>query len=580
PDPVGTAARERFGVGYLFPYQRLVITNVLQAAAPPAAPAAAEDFEDRRDRQLVILPTGSGKSLCFQLPAVLLSGVTVVVYPLLALIADQKRRLDDLGIACETLTGRSTAADVSRIRAALCPGHTRNTAAGAGTEPSELSAPGRGPRLILTNPETLVTPRARRLFEGVAVSHLVIDEAHCVAEWGETFRPAYLELGPVTAELAPSVVTGFTATASPDVLARINTHLFGDGGYHLIRGNPDRPNIRYAVLPVASKAAALRTLLGADRTDGYGGAGCAGDPRPESGARRDDGERPRPVLRPAVVFCRTRGRCERTALELRRVLPDERIYFYHAGLSKEEKTAVEAWFLSSPDGVLIATCAYGMGVDKKDIRAVIHRDLPPTVESYLQESGRAGRDGKPSQAIVLASPRETAGPAGGGPAEFGRRGSGSGSGDGDGDGDGGSWESYLSGERCRRQVLIEALGAEAEACSGCDVCDGVARAESPVAVAIVSWLSHRRRRYTAAVAAAVLAGTARTAPVPWHPAREPTFGLLRAWRREEIEEALDELAAGGRVRVIRRGPWRGRVITRPRGLRGGSVSPACRHRLF
>jgi superfamily II DNA helicase RecQ len=118
---------------------------------------------------------------------------------------------------------------------------------------------------------------------------------------------------------------------------------------------------------------------------------------------------------------------------------------------------------------------------------------------------------------------------------------------------------YLRGDRCRREILVEALGAEPEACSGCDVCDGVARRESPVAEAIVSWLRRRRRRYTTGQAAAVLAGTARTAPVPWHPGREPVFGLLADWRTEEIEEALDELSAAGRLGVIRRGPWRGRL---------------------
>jgi ATP-dependent DNA helicase RecQ len=522
-DPLGTTAADRFGVNYLFPYQRLVITNVLEAAAAVGAPrggSVVAELEDHRDRQLVILPTGSGKSLCFQLPATMLPGITVVVYPLLALIADQKRRLDDLGIPCETLTGRSTGEDVSRIRAALRDG----------ADPPDPSGPGRGPRLILTNPETLNTRRARDLLEGVAVSHLVIDEAHCVAEWGETFRPAYLELGAAIHALQPQVVTGFTATASPDILSRINTHLFADSGYHLVRGNPDRPNIRYAVLPVASKSAALRTLLAADE----GGA-----PAPTADVRaRPGAARPRPRLRPAVVFCKTRGRCERSALELRRALDDDRIRFYHAGLSREEKTAVEEWFLRSPDGVLIATCAYGMGVDAPGIRAVIHRDLPPTVESYLQESGRAGRDGEPAQAIVLAGPSEMATAA----STAGTR-----------------WSGFLAGDRCRRAVLVEALGAHLDVCPGCDVCDGVARAESPVAETVTHWLSRRRRRYTPGQAAPVLAGTARTAPVPWHPQREPVFGFLGAWRREEIEEALDELSAAGRLGVIRRGPWRGRM---------------------
>ncbi|NBF40668.1 MAG: hypothetical protein GVY14_09650 [Spirochaetes bacterium] len=181
-----------------------------------------------------------------------------------------------------------------------------------------------------------------------------------------------------------------------------------------------------------------------------------------------------------------------------------------------------------------------MGIDHKIIVSVIHRDLPDSVEAYLQESGRAGRDGGPAQAIVLAGPSEMAAVAGTKATR---------------------WGTFLSGERCRREILVEALGAHIEACSGCDVCDGVARAESPVAETVSHWLSRRRRRYSPGQAAAVLAGTARSAPVPWHPGREPVYGLLHAWRRDEIEEALEELRAAGRLRIIKRGPWRSRLTT-------------------
>jgi ATP-dependent DNA helicase RecQ len=215
--------------------------------------------------------------------------------------------------------------------------------------------------------------------EGLKIIHIVIDEAHCVSEWGESFRPSYLEIRKIIEAAKAPIVTAFTATAGGQVLEKIEKYIFGDAGALRIVGNPDRRNISYAARGCIVKNLAVRDLILKNR-------------------------------RPAIVFCSSRKGTEKLAGYLRNELNDlgmawaKEIRFYHAGLEREEKKEVEAWFLRNPEAVLVATCAFGLGIDKADIRTVIHRDCPPSVEAYLQESGRAGRDGAQSTAIFLWGP--------------------------------------------------------------------------------------------------------------------------------------------------------------------------------
>ena len=273
PDPLLEAAAP-FGAAYLFPYQRLVISNVLEAAdalspGPPGAEApgpadpapghrrsvaTAGPPEDRIRRQIVVLPTGAGKTLCFQLPAAILRGLTVVVYPLLSLMADQIRRAEGAGLTAVVLRGGQSREERTAVWDAVESGRLQ---------------------LLLTNPEMLSQESVITRLAHSAVSHLVIDEAHCVSEWGETFRPAYLELGRVIRELEPAATTAFTATASPVVLDAIRTHLFGDGGAHLIQSVPDRPNIAYSVLETPAKLYALTRLLAGTGGRPHGGINCS-----------------------------------------------------------------------------------------------------------------------------------------------------------------------------------------------------------------------------------------------------------------------------------------------------------------
>ncbi|AEJ20083.1 RecQ family ATP-dependent DNA helicase [Gracilinema caldarium] len=381
------------GLSYLFPYQRLVIANILEAARTAGIPFIGRNAVEQTHlvdleeggheiqidgasadetlvagtpadtdqetwsgygRQIVILPTGAGKSLCFQLPARILAWPTLVIFPILALMADQERRLRSQGTPVVLLRGNQTEAERAEIARILQrPANT----------------------FIIANPEVLKIAPVRRMLKDAQIAHIVIDEAHCVSQWGESFRPAYLELGEILADLKAPLLTAFTATASPQILEKIRHYIFHDGEAHLVMGNPDRPNISYRIIRTLAKEAALRHLL-------------------------------RVLQRPAIVFCSSRSRTEQLARSLRHTLGSRDIYFYHAGLEREEKRAVEDWFFSSSIGVLVATCAYGMGVDKSNIRTVIHFDCPDLVEAYLQEAGRAGRDGKPSTAVLLWGPED------------------------------------------------------------------------------------------------------------------------------------------------------------------------------
>lgn len=519
-DPLLNLARKRFGIEYLYPYQRLVVSNVIDAMNPRDADTI--DEESGPHRQIVILPTGAGKSLCFQLPAPLGKGPTVVVYPLLGLIADQERRLAKASIQAVVLKGGMSAEE-------------RETAFGA---IRKKTSP-----IILTNPETLMVPAIRTMLASAGVSHLVIDEAHCVSEWGDSFRPAYLSLGEVITALDPGAVTAFTATASPPVLARVAQVLFGSERYSVIAGTPDRPNIDYSVIRTLSPHHTLRDALDT-------------------------------MSRPLIVFVASRPGAELLAEYIDEVvgLPAR---FYHAGLEKEERSAIEQWFLASDDGVLCATCAYGMGMDKANVRSVIHFGSPSSVEAYLQESGRAGRDGSQSRALLIQPLKGTL--------QTIQKSTGTGT---------ASEESALAmqearkhamdgyargGYTCRRRYLMSALGwegADSLACGACDLCRGEApemRGGSAVeGLAELTALAETHpRRFSARKVADLLTG-ATDAPVV------AMRGALSSWSADEVRESLDAAVAAGVLRVCGKGPWKGTIV--PPGRYGSGKHPAaCRN---
>ena len=399
-DKIDETALKSFGIKYIFPWQRMVISNILDAAENSVSGVKEENLKDSINRQIVLLPTGAGKSLCFQVPALLLPGKTLVIYPLLALMKDQKRRMDDGKIKNVMIQGGQSQEERLKIFEEL-----KNDA-----------------KIIIANPEVLNENSVLNELKKIHLSHIAIDEAHCVSEWGDTFRPSYLNLEKILKELNADVVTAFTATASPEVLTRISEILFS-GSAHIVKSESDRPNIHYYVKYAAAKQQKVLTL-------------CATEEKP------------------MIVFCGTRKKAEQMSRMLNFVYGNDFSKFYHAGLEKSEKTKIENWFFTSKDKVLCATCAYGMGVDKKDIHTTVHLDVPLTAEAYIQEAGRGGRDGSVSNAILLwnnedrikfnAFPEKSRNRA---------------------------MKNFAETKKCRREVLLNFLDAEQAVCSGCDLCN-------------------------------------------------------------------------------------------------------------
>ncbi len=305
---------------------------------------------------LAVMPTGSGKSLCYQLPALVLRGLAVVVSPLIALMRDQVDQLTRLGVRAAALT--SAESDESRRQV------WRELKAG------ELD-------LLYVAPERFRSPRIVEELAG-RVALFAVDEAHCISAWGHDFRPDYARLGDVIHALAPERVVALTATATADVRADIVRQLGLDGVTEIVTGF-DRPNLALAVEDARGQAKKLETTLAIlDEALAVGGS--------------------------AIVYAATRRRTEEVADELRAV--GHRAAAYHAGLGAEVRTDVQQRFASGALRVIVATTAFGMGVDKRDVRAVVHWDIPGSTEAYYQEVGRAGRDGEPARGVLLWDPSD------------------------------------------------------------------------------------------------------------------------------------------------------------------------------
>lgn len=365
---------------------------------------------------LAIMPTGGGKSLCFQLPALLRPGLTVVISPLIALMRDQVRALREVGVSAGALTSGNTEEESEEVFSALDEGRLK---------------------LLYISPERLANPGTTQLLRRAGCSMIAVDEAHCVSQWGHDFRPDYLRIGDLRRALGLPVAA-FTATADEETRAEIITRLFdGRAPASFLRGF-DRPNIHLAFAP---KSGPREQILG-----------FAGARKGQSG----------------IVYCGSRAKTETLAQALREA--GHLALAYHAGLDPDRRREVERAFQLQDGLIVVATVAFGMGIDKPDIRWVAHADLPKSIESYYQEIGRAGRDGAPAETLTLygaddirlrrAQIDEGAAPDDRKEADHARL---------------NALLGLAEAIHCRRQRLLGYFGEAADPCGNCDLCDRPAR---------------------------------------------------------------------------------------------------------
>ena len=441
---------------------------------------------------LTVMPTGSGKSLCFQVPALVQGGLTVVVSPLVALMHDQVSALKLAGVAADTINSSRTRADNVAAWQRAAAGETR---------------------LLYMAPERLMTERMLTALGRLDLRLIAVDEAHCISQWGPSFRPEYEDLSRLR-EIFPGIpIIALTATADEVTRKDITARLFAGSADAVVLGF-DRPNIR---LSVEMKNNWKRQLV--------------------SFVERHAGES-------GIVYCLSRKKTEDAAALLSGAgipaLP------YHAGMDKEVRDANQNTFMTESGMVMTATIAFGMGIDKSDIRFVFHADLPGSVEAYYQEIGRSGRDGQPAEAHMLFGlddirmrrvfiEQEESGD------DRKRR------------------EhqrldalvGYCESPACRRRALLEYFGEHTEGCGNCDVCidpvdmvDGTTEGQQALSAVL-----RTGQRYGAAHIIDVLRGIETEKVVNAGHHRLPTFGIGAEHKVQEWRSLIRQLVAAGFLRL-------------------------------
>ena len=467
--------RSRFGHEKFLPPQREIIESVL-------------DGSDT----VVLMPTGGGKSLCYQLPALVVDGLTLVVSPLISLMQDQVQALKAQGIAAAFVNSSLPYRESFRVQAEAKRGDLR---------------------VLYVAPERLAVPGFRNFLNATNVGLIAIDEAHCISEWGHDFRPDYRNLSALRSDLPSVPMMALTATATDRVRQDIVDEL-GLREPRVFVSSFNRPNLKYLVLPKRRAFDSLLDLL-----------------------ERHRGQ-------PAIIYRFSRRNTEELASKL--AASGYKAAPYHAGLESEVRRETQEKFTRGQVAIIVATIAFGMGIDKPDIRLIVHYELPKSIEGYFQETGRAGRDGQPSDCVLLFSrgdtrkhdyfideiEDETA-------KSNARKKL-------------GEMVEYGDLRTCRRQYLLGYFGErlEEDNCGGCDVClDSASTAEeydaTEIAQKVLSAVVRTGQRFGARHVAAVLRGSRSKRVLEFGHDRLSVHGIARRSSDDELAAIVDQLVDRG-----------------------------------
>jgi ATP-dependent DNA helicase RecQ len=440
---------------------------------------------------LVVMPTGGGKSLCYQAPALLGDGVTVVVSPLISLMKDQVDGLRECGVAAAQMNSSQSSEDNRAVE-------------------REIFA--KRLQVLFVSPERLAMSGFRDMLRRAGVKTFAIDEAHCISHWGHDFRPEYRQLRAIREDLPEASMHAYTATATPEVRRDIALQL-GLREPVVLVGDFDRPNLTYRVLPRQDEAKQVLDVI--ERHRGEAG----------------------------IIYCTRRKDVDSLAEKLRRRGHD--VVAYHAGLLPEERREAQEKFSNEKCDLVVATVAFGMGIDRSNVRFVLHTAMPKSIEHYQQESGRAGRDGLEAECVLLYSGadlmlwrsmllNETSDAA---HAESMLKHL-------------NDMDRYCSGAKCRHRALVEYFGQSfaSEDCRACDICLGETEEVADaliVAQKIVSCVVRVRESWGVSHVVGVLRGEDTEKIRERQHDQLSTYGLLKGHSRHDVREWVYQLVAQG-----------------------------------